>query len=93
MSILVPYILDTMPDEEPASAGVFSAERPRTAPAFLSTALHGTLGYFSEGMPLAYLLATVITGLGLLIGSLVHVSGPEQVARNRCALPFSPLSR
>ena len=38
-----------------------------------------SLGYFSEGMPLAYLLATVITGLGLLVGSLIHVSGPEQV--------------
>ena len=35
VAILVPYILDTMPDEEPASAGVFSAERPRTA-GFLS---------------------------------------------------------
>ena len=49
---------------------------------FLSTTLHGTVGYFSDGMPLAYLLATVITGLGLLIGSLVHVSQPEHVARN-----------
>ena len=25
-------------------------------------------------MPLAYLVATVVTGLGLLIGSLIHVS-------------------
>ena len=33
-------------------------------------------------MPLAYLVATVMTGLGLLIGSLIHVSHPEQVARN-----------
>ena len=33
-------------------------------------------------MPLAYLLATVITGLGLLVGSLIHVSQPEQVVRN-----------
>ena len=49
---------------------------------FLSTTFHNTLGYFSEGMPLAYLLATVITGLGLLIGSLIHVSQPEQVAHN-----------
>ena len=47
---------------------------------FPPTTLHGTLGYFPEGMPLAYLLATVMTGLGLLIGSLVHVSRPEQVA-------------
>ena len=54
---------------------------PSPSPTFLSSALHGTLGYFSEGMPLAYLLATVITGLGLLVGSLIHVSQPEQIAR------------
>ena len=46
------------------------------------SALPGPSGYFAEGMPLAYLLATVITGLGLLIGSLVPVSHPEQVARS-----------
>ena len=48
----------------------------------LSTTLHNTLGYFSDGMPLAYLIATVLTGLGLLIGSLIPVSHPEQIARN-----------
>ena len=36
---------------------------------------------FPEGMPLAYLVATVVTGLGLLIASHVYVSRPEQVAR------------
>ena len=58
---------------------------------FLTTALHGTIGYFSDGMPLAYLLATVITGLGLLIGSVIHVAGPEEMARQSATLP-SPLS-
>ena len=48
---------------------------------FLSTTLHGTVGYFSSGWPVAYLAATVIFGLGLLLGSLVHVSQPPQVAR------------
>ena len=32
-------------------------------------------------MPLAYLIATVVTGLGLLIGSHIYVSYPVQVAR------------
>ena len=50
------------------------------APTFLSTTFNNTLAYFSDGMPLAYLLATVITGLGLLIGSLIPASHPEQVA-------------
>ena len=47
----------------------------------LNSALHGTVGCFSSGWPLAYLLATVIFGIGLLIGSVVHVSEPVQVAR------------
>lgn len=47
---------------------------------FLGGSIRTTLGYFSEGMPLAYLLATVIFGVGLLVGSRIHVSGPERVA-------------
>ena len=58
---------------------------------FLSTTLPGTVGYFSSGWPVAYLIATVIFGFGLLIGSLVPVSQPEQVARQSVPLP-SPLS-
>ena len=42
-------------------------------------------------MPLAYLIATLVTGLGLLIGYVVHVAGPEEVARQSVPLP-SPLS-
>ena len=48
---------------------------------FLGNALHGTVGYFSSGWPVAYLIATVIFGVGLLIGSHIYVSQPEQVAR------------
>ena len=53
--------------------------------AFLSTILHGTVGYFSSGWPVAYLVATVIFGIGLLVGSLMHVSQPAQVARQSVA--------
>ena len=61
---------------------------------FLGSAYHDTLSYFSSGWPVAYLVATVIFGFGLLIGSLVPVSQPEQVARQSVPLPllFSPLS-
>ena len=58
---------------------------------FLGSAVHGTVGYFSSGWPLAYLIATVIFGTALLIGSLVPVSEPEQVARQSIPFP-SPLS-
>ena len=45
------------------------------------SAYHGGVGYFSSGWPVAYLVATVIFGIGVLIGSLVHVSLPAQVAK------------
>lgn len=53
---------------------------------FLSPVAHNAIGYFSDGMPLAYLLATVITGLGLVIGSMIYVSAPEQNGRLSTAL-------
>ena len=58
------------------SAAPLSAAHCDSSPVviFPSATLPGALGYFSDGMPLAYLIATVVTGLGLLIGSLVHVS-------------------
>ena len=64
---------------------------PPLAPTFLSAALHGMADYFPEGMPLAYLIATAVTGLGILIASHVYMSRPEQVARQPASLP-SPLS-
>ncbi len=72
---------------------VFATPQPPSSPAlaFLGSAAHGTLGYISSGWPLAYLVATMIFGVGLLIGSCVHVSQPVQVARQSASLP-SPLS-
>ena len=58
---------------------------------FLGNATHGTVGYFSSGWPLAYLVATAIFGVGLLVGALVPVSHPQQVAKQSVPLP-SPLS-
>jgi hypothetical protein len=57
---------------------------------FLGTAVHGTVDYFSSGWPAAYLVATVVFGLGLLVGALVHVSEPAQVARQSTPLAFPP---
>ena len=54
---------------------------------FLATTFHGTVGYFSSGWPVAYLVATVIFGIGLLIGSLMPVSQPAQVAKQSVASP------
>ena len=39
------------------------------APAFPATLFNSTVGFFSSDWPVAYLVATVIFGIGLLIGS------------------------
>ena len=41
----------------------------------------GAVGYLSSGWPVAYLVATVISGIALVIGSLTPVSQPAQVAK------------
>ncbi len=44
------------------------------------TLSQATLTYLSSGWPLAYLIATVIFGIGAVIGTFIHVSHPTQVA-------------
>ena len=75
--------LEMFRSDAPADRQTAQRSRPPspTVP-FLAAPLRNTLGYFSEGLPLAYLLATVVTGLGLLIGSMIPASHPEQVAHN-----------
>jgi hypothetical protein len=41
-----------------------------------STSFRSTVGYFTSGWPVAYLAATVILGIGLVIGAITHVSQP-----------------
>ena len=48
---------------------------------FLAGSVHDTVGYISSGWPAAYLIATVIFAVALLIGSLTPVSQPAQIAR------------
>ena len=61
-------------------------------PCFLGNTFHGTVGYLSSGWPVAYLVATVIFGIGLLIGAFTYVSYPVQVAQQSVPLPLPPLS-
>ena len=44
------------------------------------TSLPGTVGFFASGWPVAYMIATVIVGIGLWIGSFIPAFYPEQVA-------------
>ena len=82
--------LDSYERDDSRSFNVLYDEQRQSPPAlsFFSTTLPGTVGFFSSGWPVAYLIATVICGVSLLIGSLTPVSQPEQVARQSViALP------
>lgn len=48
---------------------------------FLGSAIHGTVGFFSQSAPFSYVVATVIVGLGLLVGSFVPLSHPVYVVK------------
>jgi len=68
-----------IPSSEPAA--------PST-PAFFGNLLHGTIGFFSQEVPFAMLIATIITSLGLLAGSFIYVSPYESTAQK--SQPSSP---
>jgi hypothetical protein len=54
---------------------------------------YAATGYLTSGWPAAYLIATVILGLGLLIGAVTHVSPPEQIVQHaRSLAPSLPQS-
>jgi len=47
---------------------------------FLGNAWQGTVGFFSQEIPFSLLIASVVTGLGLLFGSMVYVTHHTQLA-------------
>ena len=65
---------------------------PVSAPiqGFLGDTTPGTLSLFAGSWALAYLIATVTLGLGLLIGSLTPVSDPIPIAHKRLSPAESP---
>ena len=90
----IPQEGDNFPDiavnTPPQAIAPLAIDGPAGFPS-LSTTIHGMVGYFSSGWPVAYLMATVIFGIGLLIGSHVYVSEPVPIVRQPAPLP-SPLS-
>jgi hypothetical protein len=54
----------------------------------LPNVVQGVPGYFSSGWPVAYLIATVVLGLGILVGSLVRVSRPDQFVRHDSTIHY-----
>ena len=55
---------------------------PLLSPGFFPAAFHSTISFFSQEIPFALLIATVVTSLGLLIGSLVYVTHHKQIAND-----------
>ena len=62
--------------------GMNVVPRALPAPSFTSPVLHSASSYLSSGWPLAYLIATVIFGIGVLIGAFTYVSRYEEFADN-----------
>ncbi len=56
-----------------------SGTSPASFP-ILGNVIQGTIGFFSQEIPFALMIATIITGLGLLAGSMVYVSRPTPIA-------------
>ena len=54
---------------------------------FLSTAYHGTVGYFSQETPFSFLVGASITGLLVLIAWLIPVSSWSPIAKNSSSRP------
>jgi hypothetical protein len=89
----------TLPDGDKTLTGEHTSSIPHVpvvradsspVAGFFPTVVHGPFGYLSAGWPVAYLIATVICGIGLLVGGLVRVSQPERIADLR-SVQKSPL--
>ena len=72
--------------------GTMNEDLPSLATAIIiqpSSTIHyplSTIHSFFGSMSFSYLAATVLLGLGLLIGSFIPVSGPEQLAEHSAHL-------
>ncbi len=91
ISVLLPSILSSMPDEASPLPDMFSTEQQEpvipSIPSFLSATLHGTIEYFSQEVPFSFLMGAVFCGLLVLMLSLIPVSSPMKIANNSPATP------
>jgi len=91
ISVVLPNILSSIPDEDSSSPVFFSSECQEPialhSPGFLFTTFRGTIGYFSHEIPFSFLIGAVLTSLLVLIGWLVPVSSPVNSAGNKSLMP------
>jgi hypothetical protein len=74
VAALTPWEIDALMATVPQAAPPVSSPVP--VPAFLFTTVHS---YFFSGWPLAYLIATVVVAVGLIVAHLTPESRPVQV--------------
>ena len=80
---VLPFELASQKDD-PASESVAPSQ---PAPVLFSTFPHGSFGYLSSGWPVAYLIATLVVGLGIAIAAVTHVSQPDKRVVSQVADP------
>jgi len=84
VSTLLPAILSSLSSETASSTDVAFPEplEPARSAALplLGAFWHGTVGFFSQEIPFALLVATILTSVGLWAGSMVYVSHRGQLA-------------
>ncbi len=75
-----------------ATDSISSQEDSLPAYGFAGNLWHGTIGFFSQEIPFSLLIASLVTGLGLLAGSMIYVSHHKQIAKNT-SRPTTPLTK
>jgi hypothetical protein len=66
--------------QTPETVQLFGIQQPPPPVSFPSSIPYGTVSYLSSSWPVAYLIATVVLGIGLAIGAVTHVSRSVQFA-------------
>ena len=89
ISVFLPSILASMPDNTSSLSGTYKSDQETSAlfpSVFLGGVLQNPLGYLSSGWPMAYLVATAMLAIGLWGLSNTYISPSAQVADS---MPFS----
>ena len=77
-----------------AVLGAIQAQAPSSPPSsssrFLPATFYGATAYLSSGWPAAYLIATVILGVGLFVGGLIRISSPAHSPQSIVTVPKAP---
>ena len=82
-SVLLPSVLAAIPDETSSDVLADSEKsQPAIHPAYVvfNGLSHAAANCLSSGWPAAYLIATVIFAMGLIVGSHTYISPPKEVA-------------